>query len=111
MKDTFIKYKDRLLPFHLCQVFSDCIRFVEFDIFDNKEEIIIPNGEWEYVEVERKPNSMTLNEWIDYQNNNAIDEFNLAKFRRYQFLELNPDLPEDYIGELWREYCRNNPIM
>lgn len=110
MKDTFIKYKDKLYPFHQCQVFSDCIRYVDWDLHDEKKEIIMNSGEWEYVELDRISMSMTMVEYDDYLYQHEQAKARQARERKERFEQEYPnwrDFPDNTIRH---KYYEDNPI-
>ena len=110
MKDTFIKYKNKLYPFHQCQVFSDCVRHIDYDLHDEKEEIIMNSGEWEYVELDRDPFSLTMKEWDEVCERSRQENFRKARLRKERFEQEYPnwrDFPDNTIRH---KYYNDNPI-
>lgn len=111
MKLTYIKYKNKSYLLSDCQVFSDCVRHVEYDLHDDeKTTTIMPNGDWDYIELEVLQSAMTMEEYDKYIE--EVEQIKVRKMmeRRRKFDELHPELSKLYRGDLWIQYCKDNPI-
>ena len=69
MKNTFIKYKidqkETSSPISYCTFYSNCVLIK--DQIDEYQTVIIPNGEWEYVEEEIAILNYTYHQHLDYE--------------------------------------------
>ena len=61
MKNTYIKYKNCQYPTNDCQFWSDCVVYFDGD----RDELIIPNGEWTYHEEDIVVESKTFKQFQD----------------------------------------------
>lgn len=84
MKNTFIKYKidkiEILSPVSSCTFYSDCVVIVEST--DEDYTLIIPNGEWEYVEKEILIPNYTYDQYLFYDHYRDQYYSELVKIRR-----------------------------
>lgn len=110
MKDTFIKHKGKLYPLWSCKVYADCIRHITFDEYDEIEETVMFNGEWEYIEQERVIDSMTMIERLAQDKIDESFKSTQARLRKERFEQEYPnwrDFPDNTIRH---KYYEDNPI-
>ncbi len=109
MKNNVIKYKkdqvEILSPVCYCTFYSDCVLIQ--DQIDEFQTVIVPNGEWEYVEEEIVIPNYTYHQHLDYGRYCSQYRSELAKLRREWWNKINPQNLPNYnhiIAEKFNNY-------